>query len=121
TDLPNAFATGRSPKRAVVCATTGLMRRLDERELEGVIAHELSHVAHRDVTVMTIASVGGVLAGFLTRMTLWGNLGRSRDQGGAIAVLVITVTAMVVYFVSFLLTRLLSRYRELAADRAGAY
>jgi heat shock protein HtpX len=121
TDLPNAFATGRSPKRAVVCATTGLMRRLDERELEGVMAHELSHVAHRDVTVMTIASVVGVLAGFLTRMTLWGGMGRSRDQGGAIAVLIITLVAMVVYFVSFLLTRVLSRYRELAADRAGAY
>ena len=65
-DVPNAFATGRSANRAVVCATTGIMRRLDERELEGVLAHELSHVAHRDVTVMTIASFVGVLAGFLT-------------------------------------------------------
>ena len=119
TDLPNAFATGRSPKRAVVCATTGIMRRLDERELEGVMAHELSHVAHRDVTVMTIASVVGVLAGFLTRMTLWGGMGRSRDSGPV--VLVIIVVSIVVYAVSFLLTRVLSRYRELAADRAGAY
>jgi heat shock protein HtpX len=117
-EMPNAFATGRSPKRAVVCATTGIMRRLDERELEGVMAHELSHVAHRDVTVMTIASVVGVLAGFLTRMTLFSG-GRSRDGGPAF--LVIMLVAIVVYAVSFLLTRLLSRYRELAADRAGAY
>lgn len=119
TPMPNAFATGRSPKRAVVCATTGMMQRLDERELEAVMAHELSHVAHRDVTVMTIASVVGVLAGFLTRMGLWGGMGRSRDSGPAI--LVIMLVSIVVYAVSFLLTRLLSRYRELAADRAGAF
>jgi heat shock protein HtpX len=117
--MPNAFATGRSPKRAVVCATRGIMQRLDERELEGVMAHELSHVAHRDVTVMTIASVVGVLAGFLTRMTLWGGVGRNRDSGPV--VLIIIVVSIVVYAVSFLLTRLLSRYRELAADRAGAF
>jgi heat shock protein HtpX len=119
TDIPNAFATGRSPKRAVVCATTGIMRRLDERELEGVMAHELSHVAHRDVTVMTVASVVGVLAGLLTRMTLWGGMGRNRDGGPVI--LIIILVSLVVYAVSFLLTRVLSRYRELAADRAGAY
>jgi len=119
TPMPNAFATGRTPKRAVVCATTGIMQRLDERELEAVMAHELSHVAHRDVTVMTIASVGGVLAGFLTRMALWGGVGRSRDSGPAF--LVIMLVSIVVYAVSFLLTRLLSRYRELAADRAGAF
>lgn len=119
TDLPNAFATGRSPKRSVVCATTGLMRRLDERELEAVMSHELSHVAHRDVTVMTIASVVGVLAGLMTRFALIGGMGR-RDQGGAPVMLIITLVAIVVYAVSFLLTRVLSRYRELAADRAGA-
>jgi heat shock protein HtpX len=118
--MPNAFATGRSPKRAVVCATRGIMQRLDERELEGVMAHELSHVAHRDVTVMTIASVVGILAGFLTRMTIWGGMGsRNRDSGAAFAV--IMLVSIVVYAVSFLLTRLLSRYRELAADRAGAF
>lgn len=117
--MPNAFATGRSPKRAVVCATTGIMDKLDERELEGVMAHELSHVAHRDVMVMTIASVVGILAGFLARMTIFSSMGRSRDGGPAI--LVILLVSMVVYAVSFLLTRLLSRYRELAADRAGAY
>ncbi|HEX5996728.1 MAG TPA: zinc metalloprotease HtpX [Jiangellales bacterium] len=119
TPMPNAFATGRSQKRAVVCATTGIMQRLDDRELEGVMAHELSHVAHRDVTVMTIASVVGILAGFLTRMGLWGGMGRNREGGAAIAV--IMLVSIVVYAVSFLLTRLLSRYRELAADRAGAF
>jgi len=124
-DVPNAFATGRSPQRAVVCATTGIMRRLDERELEGVLAHELSHVAHRDVTVMTLASFVGVLAGFLTRMTLYsgmfGGNRRNNDNGGAPAILIITLVSLVVYALSFLLTRTLSRYRELAADRAGAF
>ncbi|WP_216844081.1 zinc metalloprotease HtpX [Phytoactinopolyspora alkaliphila] len=122
TDLPNAFAAGRSPKRAVVCVTDGIRRRLDERELEAVMSHELSHVAHRDVLVMTVASVVGVLAGFITRMFLWSGMTRSRgnNNNAALMVLVVMVVAAVVYFVSFLLTRLLSRYRELAADRAGA-
>jgi heat shock protein HtpX len=120
TALPNAFATGRSPDRAVVCATTGMMNRLDERELEAVMSHELSHVAHRDVTVMTIASVVGVLAGFMTRALVFGGMGRNRDSNAAMVALMATVIAMVVYAVSFLLTRLLSRYRELAADRAAA-
>ncbi|HEX6920369.1 MAG TPA: zinc metalloprotease HtpX [Actinomycetes bacterium] len=121
TDVPNAFATGRSPRRAVVCATTGIMRRLDERELEGVLSHELSHVAHRDVTVMTIASVVGVLAGFMTRIVLFSGMGRRRDDNGAPVVLVVILVSVVVYALSFLLTRALSRYRELAADRAGAF
>jgi len=125
TDVPNAFATGRSPSRAVVCATTGIMRRLDERELEGVLSHELSHVAHRDVTVMTLASFVGVLAGFLTRMALYsgmfGGNRRNNDNGGAPVILIITLVSVVVYALSFLLTRTLSRYRELAADRAGAF
>ena len=120
-DVPNAFATGRTPQRAVVCATTGIMRRLDERELEGVLSHELSHVAHRDVTVMTIASVVGVLAGFLTRIVLFSGLGRRRDSNGTPAILVVMLVSMVVYALAFLLTRALSRYRELAADRAGAF
>lgn len=124
-DVPNAFATGRSPQRAVVCATTGIMRRLDERELEGVLSHELSHVAHRDVTVMTLASFVGVLAGFLTRMALYsgmfGGNRRNNDSGGAPVILVITLVSILVYALSFLLTRTLSRYRELAADRAGAF
>jgi heat shock protein HtpX len=126
TDMPNAFATGRSQNHAVVCATTGIMRRLDERELEGVLAHELSHVAHRDVTVMTIASFVGVLAGFLTRMVLWsgmmgGRRNNSNNNNGTPVVLIILLVSIVVYALSFLLTRALSRYRELAADRAGAY
>ena len=122
TDVPNAFATGRTPKRAVVCATTGLMQRLDERELEGVLAHELSHVAHRDVTVMTIASVVGVLAGFLTRIVLFSGMGRrGRDSNGAPVVLVVLLVSIVVYALSFVLTRALSRYRELSADRAAAF
>lgn len=120
-DLPNAFATGRTPSRAVVCATRGIMARLDERELEGVLAHELSHVAHRDVTVMTVASVVGVLAGFLTRVVVYSGMGRRRDSNGAPVVLVVILVSMVVYALSFLLTRALSRYRELAADRAGAF
>jgi len=128
-DLPNAFATGRSPSRAVVCVTTGIMRRLEPAELEGVLAHELSHVAHRDVAVMTIASFLGVAAGLLTRMALYagwfggfgGGGGDDDDDSSSLPVfLVILVVSAVVYAVSFMLTRALSRYRELAADRGAA-
>ncbi|MCX4669594.1 zinc metalloprotease HtpX [Streptomyces sp. NBC_01381] len=120
-DVPNAFATGRNRKNSMVCATTGMLRRLEPEELEGVLAHELSHVAHRDVAVMTIASFLGVLAGIITRVALWSGVGRdSRDQNAAIAVLIVTAVSAVVYALSFLLTRLLSRYRELSADRAAA-
>ena len=119
-DLPNAFATGRNPNNAVVCVTTGIMRRLDADELEGVLSHELSHVAHRDVAVMTIASFLGVLAGLITRFGLYGGLGRNRDQNTAVIVLTVIAVSIAVYAISFLLTRALSRYRELAADRAGA-
>jgi heat shock protein HtpX len=120
-DLPNAFATGRNPNNAVVCVTTGIMRRLDADELEGVLSHELSHVAHRDVAVMTIASFLGVLAGLITRFGLYGGLGGGRrDQNTAVIVLTIIAVSAAVYAISFLLTRALSRYRELAADRAGA-
>ncbi|WP_043265270.1 zinc metalloprotease HtpX [Streptomyces sp. CT34] len=120
-DVPNAFATGRNQKNSMVCATTGLLRRLEPEELEGVLAHELSHVAHRDVAVMTIASFLGVLAGIITRAALWSGVGRNnRDQNAAIAVLIVTAVSVVVYAISFLLTRLLSRYRELTADRAAA-
>jgi heat shock protein HtpX len=122
TDMPNAFATGRSTKRAVVCVTTGLLRRLDAEELEGVLSHELSHVAHRDVLVMTVASFVGVLAGFLTRSWMWGGLTRRRgsDSNSAFAFMLIMVVSVLVYVISFLLVRVLSRYRELSADRAGA-
>jgi heat shock protein HtpX len=125
-DIPNAFATGRDPGHAVVCATTGLLRRLDEPELEAVLAHELSHVAHRDVAVMTIASFLGIAAGLVTRFAyysgLFGGYGRrdNRDSGGVPVVLVVMLVSAVVYALSFLLTRALSRYRELSADRGAA-
>ena len=122
TDMPNAFATGRSPKAAVVCATRGIMRRLSDEELEAVLAHEISHVAHRDVAVMTIASSVGMLAGLLTRVSMWSSIfsSDSENQGGALAELAIMLVSIVVYALSFLLTMALSRYRELAADRSGA-
>ncbi|MFF2349044.1 zinc metalloprotease HtpX [Kitasatospora sp. NPDC058115] len=123
-DMPNAFATGRNPQKAVVCVTTGLLRRLEPEELEGVLAHELSHVAHRDVAVMTVAGFLGVLAGAMTRIAVYGGFmggGRnSNDSNAAIVALVIPLVSIAVYAISFLLTRLLSRYRELAADRAAA-
>jgi heat shock protein HtpX len=126
TDIPNAFATGRSPKKAVVCVTSGLLRRLDEPEVEAVLSHEISHVAHRDVAIMTIASGLGMLAGLLTRVMFYSEIfggGRGNDQSGGQAALiemVILLVSVVVYFISFLLTLALSRYRELAADRSGA-
>lgn len=119
TPLPNAFATGRNQKRAVVCVTRGLLDKLDEQELEGVLAHELSHIAHRDVAVMTIASFLGVLAGLVARYGLYLRFGR--DSRAQMIALGIWVASLVVYALSFLLTRALSRYREYAADRAGAY
>ncbi|MFI8304211.1 zinc metalloprotease HtpX [Streptomyces sp. NPDC085927] len=120
-DLPNAFATGRNERTALVCVTTGLLRRLEPEELEGVLAHELSHVAHRDVAVMTIASFLGVLAGVMTRVAFYTGLGRtSRDSATALMALLIPLVSAVVYVISFLLTRLLSRYRELSADRSAA-
>jgi heat shock protein HtpX len=129
TDVPNAFAAGRSSKNTVVVATTGLMRRLpDDRALEAVLAHELSHVAHKDVAVMTIASFLGVLAGLITRISfeigLWGGFsdrGRDDDDESPAAVLFfVMIVSMLTYALSFLLIRSLSRYRELAADRSGA-
>ena len=119
--VPNAFATGRSPDRAVVCVTTGILQTLDREELEAVLAHELSHVAHRDVLVMTLASSAGIAAGLLMRLAQFGGMGRSRNSSALPAVLVALVVSLVVYVVSFLLLRVLSRYRELSADRAGAY
>jgi heat shock protein HtpX len=122
-DVPNAFATGRNQRNSMVCATTGLMRRLQPEEVEGVLSHELSHVAHRDVAVMTIASFLGVLAGVLTRVALFGGLsraGRDDQSGAGLVLLLIPLVSVIVYIISFLLTRLLSRYRELSADRAGA-
>jgi len=119
-DIPNAFATGRNQKHAVVCVTTGILRRLSEPEMEAVLAHELSHVAHHDVAVMTIASFLGIIAGFLTRMLYWAEM-FSRGGGSTIlAEVVMMLFSLVVYAVSIVLIRALSRYRELAADRSGA-
>jgi heat shock protein HtpX len=130
TDLPNAFATGRSSKVAVVCVTQGLLRRLDTNELEGVLAHEMSHVAHKDVAVMTIASFIGIIAALMVRFAFYSELfggggGRGRGRGGnnqnaLPVILVVMLVGMVVYAISFLLIRMLSRYRELSADRSGA-
>ena len=124
THVPNAFATGRSPDRAVVCVTTGIMQTLSAEELEGVLAHELSHVAHRDVLVMTVASSAGIAAGMLTQGAQYGAFfggGRRSNNNGLPVWLVVLVVSLVVYAISFVLLRLLSRYRELSADRAGAY
>jgi heat shock protein HtpX len=121
-DVPNAFATGRSPDRALVCVTTGLQRRLEPDELEGVLAHELSHVAHRDVAVMTVASFLGVLAGIVARNALRGmHYTGGRRDGRTLPILVaVVLVSAVVYAVSFVLLRALSRYRELSADRTAA-
>ncbi len=123
TDLPNAFATGRSPSRSVVCVTTGILDRLSAEEVEAVLAHELSHVAHRDVLVMTLAASAGIVAGMATRGAQYGAVfgGGRRDSNSGPAFLIALVVSLVVYAVSFFLTRLLSRYRELCADRSGAY
>ncbi|MGW2699353.1 zinc metalloprotease HtpX [Streptomyces sp. NPDC001340] len=120
-DMPNAFATGRNPDHAVVCVTTGLLRRLEPAELEGVLAHELSHVAHKDVAVITIASFLGVIAGLIVRFAFYSQLfGGRRDQNTAVVFAVVMGVSAAVYALSFLLIRALSRYRELAADRAAA-
>ncbi len=126
TPLPNAFATGRSPSHSAVCVTTGILHTLTAEELEGVLAHELSHVAHRDVLVMTAAASAGIIAGMAMRGAQFGGLfggrrGNDSNGAGAIGFFAVLIISLVVYAVSFLLLRLLSRYRELAADRAGAY
>jgi heat shock protein HtpX len=123
-DVPNAFATGRSPKHSAVAVTTGLWRRLEPREVEGVIAHELSHISNRDVLVMTIASFFAMLAGMLTRFGLYAGMfgggGRSRDNNGAPVWLIVLLVSLVTYFLSQLLILAISRYREYAADRGSA-
>ena len=125
-DAPNAFATGRSPKHATIAVTTGLLRRLNDEELEGVLGHELAHVKNRDVAVMTWASLIIVIAGFLMQMMFWmslfGGFGGHRREGGGNAMMImlaVYVGIIVIYFVSQILTMALSRYREFAADRTG--
>jgi heat shock protein HtpX len=116
TQVPNAFATGRNKKNATVAVTTGLLRSLDEDELDGVLAHELAHVKNRDVMVMTIASFLSTIAFFIVR---WGWLFSGDNRQGA-PVIVAIVVSIVVWIVSFLLIRALSRYREYSADRGAA-
>lgn len=118
--VPNAFATGRSPQRSVVCVTQGLLQTLEPKEVEVVLAHELSHVAHRDVTVMTIAGVTGVVAGLLVRMGFYTRYRGSSNNNSALVLLGLMAVGAIVYVLSFFLIRVLSRYRELAADRAAA-
>jgi heat shock protein HtpX len=124
TPVPNAFATGRSPKHAAVAVTTGLWQRLEPREVEGVLAHELSHVANRDVAIMTIASFFAMLAGMLTRFGLyagmWGGGGDRRDNNGPPVWIIVMLVSIVTYALSFVLIRTISRYREFAADRGAA-
>ncbi len=126
TRMPNAFATGRNSKNSVLCVTEGLLGLgLTNEELEGVLAHELSNVAHKDVQVMTVASLLAIVAGLLVRFAFYSELfggGRRGGNNGNAALLIplIMLVSIVVYAISFLLIRVLSRYRELAADRSGA-
>jgi heat shock protein HtpX len=123
TDVPNAFATGRSPKHAAVAVTRGLWQRLEPREIEGVLAHELSHIANRDVLIMTVASFFAMLAGLLTRFGIYGGMfggGRGRDNNTVPVWLIVLLVSVVTYFLSQILILAISRYREFAADRGSA-
>nr|WP_135604951.1 zinc metalloprotease HtpX [Methanococcoides sp. NM1] len=122
TSIPNAFATGRGPKNAVVAVTTGLMDQLNQGELEAVLAHELSHVKNRDMAILTIASFISTLAFYIVRYSFYfggfgGMGGRRKESSGIIA---IWIVSLLVWVISFLLIRALSRYREFAADRGSA-
>jgi heat shock protein HtpX len=122
-DVPNAFATGRSPKHAAVAVTTGLMRRLEPQEIEGVLAHELSHVKNRDVRTMTFASFFAMLAAMIARFAFYGGLfagGDRRDNNGPPIWLILLVVGWVTYIISWVLIQMISRYREYAADRGSA-
>ena len=120
TPMPNAFAVGRSPKTATVCATTGLLRLLEPAELEAVLGHELTHVQNRDVMVMTLASFFASIASFIVQMGFW--FGGAFDEGdnNNIGIFGVILVSAAVYAVSFVLLRALSRYREFAADRGSA-
>src|SRR5438552_1444776 len=120
TPMPNAFAMGRSQKKAVVCTTTGLMQTLEPHELEAVMAHELTHVKNRDVMIMTIASFFAMVASLIAQLGFWFGGWGGDDDDGAPAFIVILLVSLVVYVVSFFLMLALSRYREYAADRGSA-
>jgi heat shock protein HtpX len=120
TRMPNAFALGRSPKSATVCATTGIMELLSPAELEGVMAHELTHVANRDVLVMTLAGFFATIAAYIVQFGFFFGGGSMGDDDDNPSFLVLLLVSLVVYVVSFLLMQALSRYREFAADRGAA-
>jgi heat shock protein HtpX len=132
TSVPNAFATGRDEKHAVVCVTTGIMNQLNTNEMEAVLAHELTHIVNRDMLVMAIASFFSMVAALLTRSMMYGMMfggfgggyggrrGGGRNDGGAYAALLAFAVSAIVAAISFVLVRTLSRYRELAADRGSA-
>jgi heat shock protein HtpX len=121
TAMPNAFAVGRSPKSATVCATTGILDLLNDAELEGVLGHELTHVQNRDVIVMTVASFFASIAAFIVQVGFWfGGAFDDRDRDSGIAFIVVILVSAAVYVVSWLLLQALSRYREFAADRGSA-
>ena len=123
TEVPNAFATGRSPKHAAVAVTRGLWQRLEPQEIEGVLAHELSHIANRDVLIMTVASFFAMLAGLLTRFGIYSGMfggGRGRDNNSVPVWLIVLLVSVVTYFLSQILILAISRYREYAADRGSA-
>jgi heat shock protein HtpX len=122
TEVPNAFATGRSPKHSAVAVTEGLLRRLEPREVEGVVAHELSHIGNRDVAIMTISSFFAMVAAMLMRFGLFGGMfgGGNNREGGAPVWLIMFLVSMVTYVISYVLILMISRYREFAADRGAA-
>jgi heat shock protein HtpX len=121
TDVPNAFATGRNPKNSVVAVTEGLWNRLSKPEIEGVLAHELSHIGNRDVAIMTISSFFAMVAALLMRIGMYGGMfGGDRDRGGPPVWLIMFVVSMVTYVISYVLILMISRYREYAADRGAA-
>ncbi len=127
-DMPNAFATGRGKKSSVVAVTTGLLNILDTEELEGVLAHELTHIRNRDALVLTLASLFSTVAWYLMQFGFYGGLyggggygyGNDRDRNGGGLMLIILLVAMLTWVISFLIIRAISRYREFAADRGSA-
>ncbi len=126
TNLPNAFATGRSKKHAVIAVTTGLLDRLNTQEVEAVLAHELTHIINRDMFVMTVATFFSMVASLITNSFMWGAFyggygdRRDRDNQGSSAFFLVFLVSLLVYAISFVLIRTLSRYREYAADRGSA-
>ncbi len=121
-DVPNAFATGKTPKSSVVVVSSGILKILTREELEGVLSHELTHIRHRDLTIITLASLFSTIAWFLMQSSMyrsmWGGYGGRQQHGGNY--FLILIVAAIVWLLSFLIIRAISRYREFAADRGGA-